>query len=219
MIVVARTGTLLLVLLCLLGSGPALPEEPADTWAQPIRDDLAARGVDFHRDGTGKPVGGLSDDGTCADGSKALYILLDAPSGADRFHLSAYVCLDCGCYWALRTGGFAGVTEWVGPFPLPGADLTPDSVKPGKVRARMKALKKVLSIRRAKGSPPVYRWGTFSPEDFELGQGIRVMKVIRSNARRIRVRVEIAADAAAGMRDVSVKGWTADGLLEVRRRR
>ncbi len=146
-------------------------------------------------------------------------LYLVAPNWTDAFIVSSHICRDCGCYWALNSGGFAGVIQWVGPFPLPDADFTPDSVRPKRVKARKKARKKVLSIRRAKGSLPVYRWETFLPEDIELGQGIRVLTVLRANARRIRVRVEIAADAGAGMRDVSVKGSTAEDLLEVRARR
>jgi hypothetical protein len=192
---------------------------PEGALLEPIQNDLEDRGVDFHEDGTGWPEGGLTPERVCPDGTAAVPLYLVAPPGADRFVVTAYICHDCDCYWALRTGGFAGVTEWVGSFPLPDAYMTPHSVKPGKVRARKSARKKVLSIRRAKGSPPVYRWETFSPEDIELGQGIRVSKVLRANARRIRVRVEIAAGADPGMRDVSVKGWTAEGLLEVLGRR
>ena len=86
-----------------------------------ILADLALRGVEFGRDGASSPSGGLSADGMLENGRPALVLPLIVPpeGSADMFTDTAFVDRRGHRYWAVRTGGFAGVTQWVGPFRLP----------------------------------------------------------------------------------------------------
>jgi hypothetical protein len=86
-----------------------------------ILRDLFRRGVDYGRDGTQEPEGGLSPDGRLDDGRRARRVPLVTPpyGSADMFSETAWVDPRARRYWAVRTGGFAGVVQWVGPFELP----------------------------------------------------------------------------------------------------
>jgi len=79
--------------------------------------------------------------------------------------------------------------------------------------------RKTLSIYRAGKTLPPHAGGPWEPADFDFGPGISVTEVRRVGRRRIKVRVEIAPGAAAGMRDVSVRDRTAVDAFEVRPRR
>ena len=46
----------------------------------------------------------------------------------------AFICRDCGCYWALRSGGIAGMTFWVGPYAIPDVEFVPVRVTPRRLR-------------------------------------------------------------------------------------
>ncbi len=84
--------------------------------------DLTSRGADFFQSGTATPGGGFdATKQTCPNGAATRVVVLAAPppGGADFFTDTAYVCHGDGQYWVHRTGGFAGVSLWLGPFPLP----------------------------------------------------------------------------------------------------
>lgn len=101
--------------------GTAAPQKRVERLPGHILADLESRGADFDVDGTDTPAGGLSADGKLDGGRIALVLPLIVPpeDSADMFSVTAYVDRRKGRYWALRTGGFAGVTQWVGPFRLP----------------------------------------------------------------------------------------------------
>jgi hypothetical protein len=82
--------------------------------------DLASRGVEFGRDGTPDPAGGLTPDGSI-DGRRAQVVRLVVPprDSADMFEETGYVDRRGRQYWAVRTGGFFASVRWVGPFGLP----------------------------------------------------------------------------------------------------
>jgi len=84
--------------------------------------DLERRGVSFSRDGTDVPQGGLDPAGWIRGRRPALYVplVVPPPDSADMYTDAAFVDRRGGRWWALRTGGFAAVTQWVGPFRLPG---------------------------------------------------------------------------------------------------
>jgi hypothetical protein len=88
-----------------------------------ILRDLFERGVDYARDGAPEAADGPTIDGTLPDGRRARIVpLVTPPTGsADMFAETAYVDGRARTYWAVRTGGFAAVTQWVGPFPIPPA--------------------------------------------------------------------------------------------------
>jgi len=103
--------------------GPGDPPLSGAALKNAILADLQARGVSFFQNGTREPAGGFNRQTLrCPSGALAEVVGLSAPpppGGADYFSDTAYVCRDSGQYWAHRTGGFAGVSLWVGPYPLP----------------------------------------------------------------------------------------------------
>lgn len=88
-----------------------------------ILADLEDRGVDLSRDGAATPSGGLTDDGLIDGKRRALVVplFLPPPDSADMFTDLAYVDRRGRRYWAHRSGGFIGVSQWVGPFRIPRA--------------------------------------------------------------------------------------------------
>lgn len=100
--------------------GTTAPRKFVDRLPGRILADLAARGIDFGRDGADAPSGGLTADGMIDGRRVALVIPLVVPpeDSADMFTDTAFVDRRGRRYWALRTGGFAGVVQWVGPFDL-----------------------------------------------------------------------------------------------------
>lgn len=78
--------------------------------------DLDLRGVQFDRDGTPEPLGGMTQDGTCPDGRRARQVALEVPpaDSADMYTVTGFVC--GSRYWAQRTGGLRAQVLWVGPF-------------------------------------------------------------------------------------------------------
>lgn len=84
--------------------------------------DLERRGVSFGRDGTEIPRGPLDPVGWIDGKRPALQVplVVPPPNSADMYTDTAFVDRRGGRYWALRTGGFMAVTQWVGPFRLPG---------------------------------------------------------------------------------------------------
>lgn len=84
--------------------------------------DLERRGVSFGRDGTEIPNPPLDPVGWIDSKRPALYVplVVPPPDSADMYTDAAFVDRRGGRYWALRTGGFMAVTQWVGPFRLPG---------------------------------------------------------------------------------------------------
>jgi hypothetical protein len=85
--------------------------------------DLERRDVDFARDGTDVPQAPLDPAGWIRGRRPALYVplVVPPPDSADMYTDAAFVDRRGRRYWALRSGGFAGVTQWVGPFSLPRA--------------------------------------------------------------------------------------------------
>lgn len=85
--------------------------------------DLERRGVVFGRDGTDVPSPPLDPVGWIDSRRPALYVplVVPPPDSADMHTDAAFVDRRGGRYWALRTGGFLPVTQWVGPFRLPRA--------------------------------------------------------------------------------------------------
>jgi hypothetical protein len=90
-------------------------------WQQRLLADLDARGVDIGRDGSGEPSGGLDARGRLPNGRPAMYVplFLPPPDSADMQTDGAYVDRRRRRYWARRTGGFAPIDVWVGPFEVP----------------------------------------------------------------------------------------------------
>jgi len=146
-------------------------------------------------------------------------LVADPPGSADFETMNAYVDPDASLYWVLRSGGFVGFSQWVGPFPVPRAlDDVPSEVRPSSIRVRSRARKRTLTIRRGltgEGSTRVRR-RDYAPSDFYLGDGVQVLRVLRANATKIRLRIRIAADARTGTRDVTVNGRTGEELLKLR---
>ncbi len=139
------------------------------------------------------------------------------PGSADMFTDLAWIDPSSGLYWAHRSGGFAGVSLWVGPFPARiVTDEGPTEVRPARARTPRRTRRRNLLIRRdiasAQENPRVRR-RDYAPEDFDFGQGIRVVRVLRANRRLIRVRIEISSDAVPGQRAVLVKGALGDALF------
>jgi hypothetical protein len=83
--------------------------------------DLERRGVSFSRDGTAVPHPPLDPVGWIDGKRPALQVplVVPPPDSADMYTDTAFVDRRGGRYWALRTGGFMAVTQWVGPFRLP----------------------------------------------------------------------------------------------------
>jgi hypothetical protein len=101
---------------------PVPPPRPAFALIRRLRADLVRLGVDFDVHGTAEPQGGLSPDGVL-DGRLLPALALEVPpeGSADMHTVLAFVDRPGRRYWAHRTGGFVGVSQWVGPFRLPRA--------------------------------------------------------------------------------------------------
>lgn len=101
---------------------PVPPPRPVFALIRRIRADLVHRGVDFDVHGTAEPQGGLSPDGML-DGRLLRALALEVPpeDSADMYTVLAFVDKRSRRYWAHRSGGFVGVSQWVGPFRLPRA--------------------------------------------------------------------------------------------------
>jgi hypothetical protein len=91
-----------------------------------VRADLEKREPNVWLGATSSPLGGLSKDGTCSDGRRAvrLDLFLPPPNSADMFTDIGFVCRSTKRYWVNRTGGFAATDVWIGPFPVPAARTT-----------------------------------------------------------------------------------------------
>ncbi len=195
--------------------------------ARAIRADLAARR--FPAELHGEPGTGPHGETLprLAEGGVLVALAVPPADSADMFTDVAYVTPDDALWWAHRSGGFAGVSQWTGPWRLRLArDAAPTRVVPERVAVRSRAVRRTLTIRRAFGAddaapgvrPERPRAGDYAPEDVALGDGVRVLRVLRATRRLLRVRVEIAADAETGPRDARVRDAVGDGLLTLVRR-
>lgn len=185
-----------------------------------ILDDLAARGAEFPPLGREDPPPGPNGElpPSLEDGGVLVVLDVAEAGAADTYTDVAYVDPDAWLYWANRSGGFAGISVWAGPFPLPVVrDAPPSEVVPASLRVRKRAKTRKITIRRdlEEGFARVRR-RDYAPSDFDLGAGVEVRRVLRANGHRIRLRVRVHPDAPRGLRDVTVKGVTGDDLLNVR---
>lgn len=183
--------------------------------------DLAARGAAFPAVGTDEPATGPHGERVPAldEGGVLVALAVGPAGGADFLDDVAWVHPTAGLYWAHRSGGFAGVSLWLGPYPVPLArDAAPTAVVPASLPVRDRARRWKVSIRRplAEGDTARVRRRDYAPADFDLGAGVEVLRVLRANARRIRVRVRVRPDASRGAHDVAVNGATGTALLELR---
>ena len=73
-----------------------------------------------------------------------------------------------------------------------------------------------ITIHRDVGGGVRVRRRDYAPEDFRFGSGVKVVRILRANRRKIRVRIRVDANASTGARSVRIKGETASGLFKIR---
>ncbi len=194
--------------------------------AEVIRADFEARDIDIFGDGTDEPVGGLDAETLrCANGDLALSVPAYPPGPVhpDQDFSDVFVCSATSQYWVHRTGGFAGVDLWVGPFPVPATGLAqrqeaaPTRITPRRVRLRRNARTVRMSLRRrADSEQPV---SLYVPSDFDFGEGVTVERVRRAGPRRIRLHVTVQPDAQRGRRTARLMGRSGNASFRIARRR
>jgi len=102
--------------------GPGDPPLSGAKLRAALLADLQRRGEPYFLIGTRYPGGGFNRVTLrCPSGMLAEVVPLSVPlpGSVDMFSDTAYVCRDRGQYWAHRTGGYAGVSLWLGPYDLP----------------------------------------------------------------------------------------------------
>jgi hypothetical protein len=189
--------------------------------AQRIRTEVDARSGDFLPTGTNDPDAGPNGElpPSLDDGGVLVALRVPPRNSADMFTETATIDPVGGLYWARRTGGFAGVDTWIGPFSVPVLqDLAPTATRPERIRKRKRGRRMNLTIRREMtgDADARVRRRDYSPADILLGDGIEVLRILRADRHRIRVRIRVARGAHRGERGVRVKTAYTDDLLTVR---
>lgn len=193
-----------------------------------IRKDLAARGDVFGELGSEAPQGGFDADRLlCPSGKPARVLPIELPpqGTADFFTVTAYLCADTGSYWAQRTGGIAGLVRWVGPFDVPRDVLpkarsedAPTRVSPRTLRTGRHDRKRRVTVKRRVRDDDTAPLDTsrYTVDDFDLGQEVHVLRVVRARRKAVQLRVLVEARAQRGERTVRVLGRAGDATLRVR---
>jgi hypothetical protein len=191
--------------------------------------DLDRRGASvFFDEGAATPGGGFgAEDASCPNGHRALVVdlALPEPGSADMFTDRAFVCAADRTYWAHREGGFAGVSLWIGPYDLPDDAATttrsedaPTRVSPRSLRTgRRDRTRRITIRRRIRNDDEAPRDASrYENDDFDLGRGVDVLRVLRVRRNSVRLRVLIDRDAERGARAVRVLGRAGDATLRLR---